>query len=286
MGTYRNISLTFWSDAKVNNNFSAWDKYLYLYLLTNPKTTICGCYEVSRKQMVLDTGLTDQEIQETLRRLQDIHHVIAFCQETREVLIYNWGKYNWSRSEKVAAAVRTVAMHIKCASFRDYILEAVDNRLESGGGKEERTKEENSKQKSDTVSSKQKSDTVSVTDVSIGYAYPMDRVSEAEEKDGKNEDFERFWNVYPRKIGKAKAKEAFRQTKEPMDKLIRAVEAQKKGRDWTKENGKYIPAPAKWLEEERWKDDVSAAASEGFAPGPHELEAIRRMMERHKKEEV
>ena len=51
MAIYRNISMSFWSDTKVVDNFSPEDKFFMLYCLTNTYTNLCGCYEISIKQM-------------------------------------------------------------------------------------------------------------------------------------------------------------------------------------------------------------------------------------------
>ena len=56
MAFYRNISINFWTDSKIDDDFTPEDKYFYLYLLTNPHTNICGCYEISMKQMERETG--------------------------------------------------------------------------------------------------------------------------------------------------------------------------------------------------------------------------------------
>ena len=49
MGIKRVIDVTFWTDAKTDE-FSAEDRYFYLYLLTNPQSTQLGIYELSIKQ--------------------------------------------------------------------------------------------------------------------------------------------------------------------------------------------------------------------------------------------
>ena len=38
MAIYRNVQLSFWTDNKVEDDFTPEDKYFYLYLLTNPQT--------------------------------------------------------------------------------------------------------------------------------------------------------------------------------------------------------------------------------------------------------
>ena len=46
MAIYRNVSMSFWTDSKVADDFTAEDRYFYLYLFTNPHTNLCGCYEI------------------------------------------------------------------------------------------------------------------------------------------------------------------------------------------------------------------------------------------------
>ena len=73
---------------------------------------------------------------------------------------------------------------------------------------------------------------------------------------GREADFDLFWSSYPKKVGKADAKKAFAKVKEPVDKLISAVEQQKKSDQWTKENGRFIPNPATWLNRGSWDDEL------------------------------
>jgi len=40
MAIYRNVQLNFWTDSKVEDDFTQEDKYFYLYLITNPQTNI------------------------------------------------------------------------------------------------------------------------------------------------------------------------------------------------------------------------------------------------------
>ena len=56
MAKGRLVSTSFWTDSKIVDDFLPEDKYLYLYCLTNPHTKLCGCYEVSVKQISDETG--------------------------------------------------------------------------------------------------------------------------------------------------------------------------------------------------------------------------------------
>ena len=127
MAIYRNVQLSFWTDNKVEDDFTPEDKYFYIYLLTNPQTNICGCYEVSYSQMTRQTGYNKDTIIRLLERFDKVHKVIKFDSETKEVLILHWYKYNWSKSEKVLAGVLGVAKHIKSDEFRKYVNDMVDS---------------------------------------------------------------------------------------------------------------------------------------------------------------
>lgn len=126
MAIYRNVQLSFWTDNKVEDDFTPEDKFFYLYLLTNPQTNICGCYEASWSQMMQQTGYNKDTILRLLDRFENVHEIIKFNKATKEILILNWHKYNWSKSEKVLIGVESVARHIKCQEFREYIFSMTD----------------------------------------------------------------------------------------------------------------------------------------------------------------
>lgn len=127
MAIYRNVQLSFWTDNKVTDDFTPEDKYFYIYLLTNPQTNICGCYEVSWSQLTFQTGYNKDTVSRLLDRFQNIHNVIKFNNSTKEILILNWYKYNWSKSEDTLKGVLKVAEHIKCKEFKKYIYGVVDS---------------------------------------------------------------------------------------------------------------------------------------------------------------
>lgn len=84
--------------------------------------------------------------------------------------------------------------------------------------------------------------------------------------------FDRFWAAYPRKTGKEPARRAWKKLS-PDLRLCRvmaaALERQKQSPDWRRENGRYIPYPATWLNQRRWEDELPSG------PGGGEPEAGR-----------
>lgn len=124
MAIYRNVSMSFWTDSKVVDDFTPEDKFFYLYLFTNPHTNLCGCYEISIKQMAYETGYGTDTIEKLICRLETVHNVIRYNQSTKELLILNWHKYNWTSSEKFRKPLSKEIVKVKTDIFRDYLTDA------------------------------------------------------------------------------------------------------------------------------------------------------------------
>ena len=127
MATYRNVQMSFWTDPKVADDFTPEDKYFYLYLLTNPYTKICGCYELSIRQMTIDTGYSKDTVLKLLKRLEDIHKVIKYSDENKEILVVNWPKYNWSQSPKVKKSIEDSLAKLKTTQFKEFLIECYNH---------------------------------------------------------------------------------------------------------------------------------------------------------------
>lgn len=77
-------------------------------------------------------------------------------------------------------------------------------------------------------------------------------------KESNTYPFEEFWKAYPKKKAKEAARKAWVKLKpdETLGKeIIQAVMENSKSKDWLKENGKYIPYPATYLNGKRWEDE-------------------------------
>lgn len=78
------------------------------------------------------------------------------------------------------------------------------------------------------------------------------------------EKFNIFWNKYPKKVSKEKAKKAFFKIfldDVMFSKILNALEKFKNTNDWIKEKGQYIPYPATWLNQKRWEDEFEVDIS-------------------------
>lgn len=70
-----------------------------------------------------------------------------------------------------------------------------------------------------------------------------------------DETFKKFWSAYPRKVGKDAALKAWLKKKPDINEVLNALDWQKQSDQWMKDNGKFIPHPATYLNQGRWQDE-------------------------------
>lgn len=80
-------------------------------------------------------------------------------------------------------------------------------------------------------------------------------------------DFARFWHLYPRKVGKGAARKAWaaavRRADEGAASIIAGITVQTSlDRFDTREDGRFIPHPATWLNADRWLDGMEPEPAE------------------------
>lgn len=79
--------------------------------------------------------------------------------------------------------------------------------------------------------------------------------------------FEMFWFLYPRKKSKGAAEKVWAKIKpnEQLQALIcDGVRRAKTSADWKKDDGKFIPYPASWLNDKGWEDGLIAVSALGW----------------------
>ena len=93
--------------------------------------------------------------------------------------------------------------------------------------------------------------------------------------------FDKFWELYPRKAGKGDARNAWDKlslTEDLVNAIFSAVQKQKSWEQWRRDNGRFIPHPSTWLNQQRWYDEQAEAPTAGMEDDA----AIREWEERHK----
>jgi len=88
------------------------------------------------------------------------------------------------------------------------------------------------------------------------------QIRDKEEEKQKAEWFDSFWSAYPNKVAKPAAQKAFNKLdvdQSLLDTMLTAIEAQK-GK-WAKDDNKFVPHPATWLNNSRWLDEFESTTA-------------------------
>ena len=75
MAKQRIVNTHFWDDSYIIS-LAPSEKLLFLYLLTNPLTNICGIYELPLRRIVFDTGIEKKEIEIILKKFEEDKKVV------------------------------------------------------------------------------------------------------------------------------------------------------------------------------------------------------------------
>ncbi|MGN7940959.1 DnaD domain protein [Virgibacillus sp. 6R] len=126
MGKYRMIHTDFWDDPIVIEEMTPEERYFYLYLLTNTKTTQIGIYRITKKQIAFDLGYSIDTVQMLMERFIHQHKLIRYNSETRELAIRNWGKENLHKGGKpVMDCIASELKAVKDISLIQYVAELI-----------------------------------------------------------------------------------------------------------------------------------------------------------------
>ena len=233
----RMIDTELWNNEDIIENFTAEDKYFWLYLLTSPHNNICGVFKNSPNLMARDMGLHKDTIVNLLYRFENIHKLVYCDKETNEILILNWYKFNWTKSPKITTMIEKESNNLKSDKIKELIVERIGLIFED----------------KDTVS--------------IPYAYPTNTNSNTNTINNNivtneeiNNYFDKIYSIYPRKVSKVQAKATFTKKLKGLDKdtahkkaiaIYRLIE--KQNQVWQSENNgegrklEHIPYMSSWL---------------------------------------
>lgn len=249
MATFRQIHTSFWQDHFVIS-LTPEEKYFYLYLMTNSKTTQCGIYELPIRVIEFETGYNRETVEKLLERFTQYRKII-YNEPTHEILIKNWMKHNSIKSPKVFACIKKELQSVKYLGFKDLYKHLcirygypIDSLWIDLGEEEEEEKEK------EYISS----------DSALG----TNSKSKSNKEKNTPPQFDEFWSVFPRRISKQDAIKTWSKLlKDGVDPSDVIKAAQNYANDCTL-NGtetRYIKHPASFLNNERWKDFLTPIVS-------------------------
>ncbi|MBK5242514.1 chromosomal replication initiator DnaA [Clostridium sp.] len=121
MAKYRQLYTEFWSDGFVMD-LTPEEKFFYLYLMTNSKTSQCGIYELPKQIIVTETGYNRETIDKLLARFCEYNKMI-YCDETKEIMIINWIKFNEPNNVNAIKCVNKELSKVKNTKFIELLYQ-------------------------------------------------------------------------------------------------------------------------------------------------------------------
>ena len=115
MSKQRYIDTKFWDDSYVLT-LDPSEKLVFLYLLTNPLTAICGIYEIALKRVAFDTGFDQDTVMRILSRFERDGRCIY---RNGWIALRNWIKHQ-SDSPKIQRGIELQLAEVP-AEFVEYI---------------------------------------------------------------------------------------------------------------------------------------------------------------------
>lgn len=99
----RVVDTNFWSNADVLDHYSLEDKYFYLYLITNCKTTQLGIYSLPKKVIAFEAGFNVEIVDVLLDRFVNTYKKIIYDSETQEIALIDSLRWSVLVDEEPAA---------------------------------------------------------------------------------------------------------------------------------------------------------------------------------------
>ena len=244
MATYRQFFIGFWDDPDIEP-FSPEEKLVYLFLFTNRLATESGVYAISEKFISERTCISINKIKAILNTLQNTYHKITY--DINTIFVHGFLKRNYRGKPELLnfSILKNVEDYPSLPCWNKflevyknhYICNKIKDKLNTLPTLSQVFNDNDNDNDNDISSSKEE---------------------ECKEGEEKPSQFDEFWKLYPKKIGKVAAEKAWKKIKEPGKtlKLIKAaLEWQCKQPDWIKEGRQYMPGPAPYLNGGRWEDE-------------------------------
>ncbi|AFG37643.1 zinc ribbon domain-containing protein [Spirochaeta africana] len=120
MATQRYISTSFWDDKWVRS-INPMDRYLYMYLMTNPLTNIAGVYEITIDRIAFDTGIDERSLRPMLESLSEAGKVHYYQEEW--IIIPTWPKHQqYEKRSRIKEGIEKILRDLP-AELLQYLIQ-------------------------------------------------------------------------------------------------------------------------------------------------------------------
>lgn len=283
MEVFTKVERGYWQDEFILE-LTPEQKFFYLYLMTNNKVNTLGAYVFPLTMSTVELGYNKETVLKLLDHFAQAGKII-WDESTKEVFLLNWPKRNWNRKTATLRALKkdfdalksSVLRETVALLFNDFSSEKAQEQSEANGNNEEQ--EGTNGNNEDILDGRKENREKRIEN------------REKEKEDGgtgfdADEAFENFYKEYPNKKNVKTARtrwEKMKVTPELFAAIMAGLERAKNSQEWTKDDSRYIPYPATWLNAEGWANDYKplrqAAAPKAPAGNmPDPLAERRRMM--------
>jgi hypothetical protein len=121
----RMVDTELWNNEDIIETFTAEDRYFWLYLLTNPHNSICGVMKASAVLIARDMGYSKECVQNLLYRFENVHKAIYVDKETKELVILNWWKFNWTKSKDLLKTITKNIEKVQSQNIKNLLLDKI-----------------------------------------------------------------------------------------------------------------------------------------------------------------
>ena len=84
--------------------------------------------------------------------------------------------------------------------------------------------------------------------------------------DERERDWEKVWSAFPKKIDEKKARAVYLESTASAQQIIDSLADWSQTDEWTRDNGRWIPLPTKWLERAGWNEQPPQITSKQKEP--------------------
>lgn len=107
MAKQRSLHTKFWSDNWIRK-MNPLDRYLFIYLITNEHTNLCGIYELPIETMAFESGIDVRELENSM--LPRLSPKISY--QDGWIFVMNFGKYHPEGSPKLQKGIEVAKSEV------------------------------------------------------------------------------------------------------------------------------------------------------------------------------
>lgn len=265
---YRKISVQIWNDQKFRQ-LSDDGKLVFIFVLTHPHMSAIGGMRGTTEGLAAELKWSPKRLSEAFREATE-RDMVRYDEEACLMILPNFIKHNRPESPNVVVSWQKAfeempesylkfelfqCIERQSAAFPDTFAKAFGS-LREAFEKSMPNQEQEQEQEQDK---QPLSDSDRTT--AAGAAKKT-----AEDNRAAEDRFNAFWSAYPRKTAKQRALAVWKRKKcwnGEFDAILAGLTAHKESDQWQRDDGRYIPHPATFLEQERWRDEIACPVQQG-----------------------